>query len=135
MLFCRLNRYITPAVDTLDVSEVASHLARTYAFKIASDSVHRMLYNHSTKGFVLCYTMYTDVVDRNLTTKIYYSSTMHYPNGVQYTVEPQDYVAVQVDAEQNVIQLKPLKNPETNHRMLTFKMCPSFSTNCDVERL
>jgi len=127
--------YVTPDVNASAPSAVVPYLTRTYAKKIATSNVTRMYYNTTTEGFLLQYEMYADMVERNLTTEIYYSTQFHYPQGVKYKVQPGTNVQVEVDAEENVIRLVPIQNPEQDQVLLTFKMCPSKSADCDLDNL
>ena len=127
--------YITPDTNASEPSAVVPSLTRTYAYKIASSNVTRMVYNHTTEGFLLQYEMYAGMVERNLTTEIYFSTQFHYPQGVECDVQPGTTVQVEGDAEQNFIRLLPVKNPEHDNVLLTFKMCPSKSTDCDLASL
>merc|ERR1712154_562522 len=106
--------------DVKKPSPVAPYISRTYAYQIASNNIIKMNYDWKSKSFILKYVMYSDQVERNLLTKIYYSKEFHYPNGMQYSVEPIGMVDVKVDG--NDIVLKALKNPQNNDQTLTFQM-------------
>jgi len=125
--------YITPSEDASDVSEVAMHLSRTYAYKIASDHVHRMLFNQSSKAFVLQYEMYAAPKGEGMSSEIFYSPKLHYPNGVEYAVEPDDLVDVTVHSVYSLITLA--HGPGADGQMVTFKMCPQQSADCDLQSI
>merc|ERR1712150_19118 len=88
--------YLVPSNNVSKPSPVAPYISRTYAYQIASDNITKMQFNSGDNSFVLEYVMRIDQVnaERALETKIYYSQQFHYPNGIQFTIEPQNIVSV-----------------------------------------
>ena len=104
-----------------DTAQVPS-ITRTYAYQVASMDVKRMRYNVTDKSFLLEYIMDVMMVEKNLTTKVYFSYDIHYPNGVDYNVKPEGYVDVMVNYKENEIILIPSRNPQNNNTLLTFNL-------------
>eukprot|EP01084_Bolivina_argentea_P124406 220455_1 len=124
--------YITPAINASETSVVVPYLSRTYGYKIASNNVTKMFYNHTNKQFILQYEMYANAMERNLITEIYFYSELHYPNGIVYNVQPNNTVKVNVNTKENMISLVPI-NSQNSNVLLTFQMCPTKSIECQIK--
>ena len=77
------------------------HITRTYAYQVASTNVTKMYYNATSEYFRLEYVLMEDMVEKNLTTRIYFSHELHYPTGVTWNVSPDTLVDVVVDNDNN----------------------------------
>jgi len=76
-----------------------SNLTRTYARAIAGKGVN-MTYNDTTFDFQLAYRVNSNCT---LPTEIYLNAAMHYPNGVQVTLEPSNVGATWSQVSPNEI--------------------------------